>query len=1086
MPPLPPKEKWVSQDDIRLKLNTVAQRIARHSASESSASEPNSAQNTPEKPGQKRKGVVTKKVKSSKVKRILACGNRESASSVPSPTKRKTGGVDLEIDLHESTLNLSPEFTTPLNSGDEGNLSHTESLAKQTDDLIKDIGELSNDPFPPEVTTRGRLSSSNVLSTKIDHQVADPVQGTSTQAKSALSVPSTKVSSVPTVDKTKTQVLRPSQFNPSSSSRSSKDSCAQPRGDTSTALNAPVLSTQRPRSASSSTLEREGQLSLRGQRAQIRDQRYINPVVSTAGTKEKTQSTQSVSKPQSTQSTAGSVAQSVVTAGHAATTVALVSSRPTVLDTQPAAVNIALPHAQTEQGLELEGTVEPTNITNPSQEPPPSTNTMADDKIADALEIVQTAQMWAEDEFTQQRDIDRVKSSKIAELKLTKATEHFNGVIKAIAALTRYKATQEQKEEAQQIRKILKTTKDILEDLYNDLLEREKTTAGKKETGDGGFDRSTSKSGESSPVPPDGFTSSPNPHTTGSARPTHIDTSMPPPGTGVPPTGPSTAPPTGLGAPTAAATDHTATGLTMEQICFIKKVNQSGVDYNDIKDELAEICAMDINKDYDYGVQINRFTAIRPLFDSFNKEIKKLSDEGCKLNDNRVYSLYHNQEALDQSYRLTKKIVQASAEARQIPWHRPQAGFGAKDVTLPSFNPTAKGSMDYYTFRTEFEKYVERHGQGIDHVLELMRTACKGTAKQIAFADDDIDRIWEQLKRNWGDSNQLFHDRVEELAKSGPCPTNALAKRDWVLEVNRKYSELIKLCDEHDLVGELHHCDAVDTTCQQLLKHASQDFHKELVKAANRTGTISREEKFNGFMDFMKRYAGATSAELTLANMSLRSRPQAQPAKQNVVQPTGRKFHQAVSPTMTASRSRSRSSSPLPIMTAPQSAPTAHAAVTVAPASKQQQKPAPKTVKAKGSPPREVQCNDCGANHTHLLYCKEYQKRSTEDRAKMCSARKVCFRCLRMDSEVDFKNRAKWAADHNPQCMTKFACVETYCGQKPFDRQKHITLCKAHAKDNQKRDDDLVKSLDKLKINSNLHFLFNAVFSTPITTAMAS
>ena len=64
-------------------------------------------------------------------------------------------------------------------------------------------------------------------------------------------------------------------------------------------------------------------------------------------------------------------------------------------------------------------------------------------------------------------------------------------------------------------------------------------------------------------------------------------------------------------------------------------------------------------------------------------------------------------------------------------------------------------------------------------------------------------------------------------------------------------------------------------------------------------------------------------------------------------------------------------------------------------------------------------CKLCNTKHTHVFYCEKYFGASIlSNRIDMANKVRACFRCLRMDSEVDVKDREGLEMRHSPQCQS--------------------------------------------------------------------
>ena len=85
-----------------------------------------------------------------------------------------------------------------------------------------------------------------------------------------------------------------------------------------------------------------------------------------------------------------------------------------------------------------------------------------------------------------------------------------------------------------------------------------------------------------------------------------------------------------------------------------------------------------------------------------------------------------------------------------------------------------------------------------------------------------------------------------------------------------------------------------------------------------------------------------------------------------------------------------------------------------------------------------------------------------KDRHKICKSAKVCFQCLRLDSEVDLSDVKTWRSNHQNACDSSWLCKEDGCHQKPPHRQYNILLCTQHIQQNKQREGDIITDF-KLK-----------------------
>ena len=122
--------------------------------------------------------------------------------------------------------------------------------------------------------------------------------------------------------------------------------------------------------------------------------------------------------------------------------------------------------------------------------------------------------------------------------------------------------------------------------------------------------------------------------------------------------------------------------------------------------------------------------------------------------------------------------------------------------------------------------------------------------------------------------------------------------------------------------------------------------------------------------------------------------------------------------------------------------------------------------------PKSVKCSLCSGTHTHAYYCDVFQKARIVERFKLLTQIKTCYRCLRLDSEIDLINREQWWSRHEVNCKTDFYCKEGLCGSRTPNKQLHMLMCKFHVKLNEKNEDDFKKTLDKKLVQPGVKFFF--------------
>ena len=88
---------------------------------------------------------------------------------------------------------------------------------------------------------------------------------------------------------------------------------------------------------------------------------------------------------------------------------------------------------------------------------------------------------------------------------------------------------------------------------------------------------------------------------------------------------------------------------------------------------------------------------------------------------------------------------------------------------------------------------------------------------------------------------------------------------------------------------------------------------------------------------------------------------------------------------------------------------------------------AAKATKHIATAPAERTCIDCKQKHTHLYRCEKFQAVAVGDRYIHCIRARVCFSCLRMDSDVKQKDMTQWCDDYQVDCNLEWVCAEDCC-----------------------------------------------------------
>ena len=396
------------------------------------------------------------------------------------------------------------------------------------------------------------------------------------------------------------------------------------------------------------------------------------------------------------------------------------------------------------------------------------------------------------------------------------------------------------------------------------------------------------------------------------------------------------------------------------------------------------------------------------------------------------------------------------------------------DLVNPTFNGVlTSSSLDLYTFWTEFREYSDaKNLSNEDRVILLKKVSLTGSPKALVEHEDSLDMIWDILKASYGDPMELLHAKASELKKAGKCEGNFTKRREWLIEVHAKLTRLHNIAKEHNkesdlyfspIIGELK--DLMPNFMVKDLRDSIKDWEEE-----NKI-EINREQMFSQFLKFLQvtateetfnmRFQSLTVGSDKTISAAKPSKPAA-PSKQPARQPPAKTYQAAPQqsssqrPNNKPPQNQSKNWKPKQGQSAPKGAPRV----------------APTAVPGPYEEPKAINCVLCDRDHTHLFDCNNFQKKNHQARVTLAGWLRICHRCLRLDSRVNFGDKKGWWIKHKNNCVTDFSCALGKCDDKEISRQKHIVMCQYHCRDNEQRLADFITTLDQTTVVPNLKFFF--------------
>ena len=123
-------------------------------------------------------------------------------------------------------------------------------------------------------------------------------------------------------------------------------------------------------------------------------------------------------------------------------------------------------------------------------------------------------------------------------------------------------------------------------------------------------------------------------------------------------------------------------------------------------------------------------------------------------------------------------------------------------LEVPKFEGYSS-SLDFYTFKSEFEKLISPQIQTKFLPDYLKSNYLKGQAYEITKEIHHIDLIWERLKCSFGNVDILLNNKLHEVTKYGPLwkIKNDEKLVQILTKIINGMKELVSLAEKHNIEG---------------------------------------------------------------------------------------------------------------------------------------------------------------------------------------------------------------------------------------------------------------------------------------------
>ena len=488
--------------------------------------------------------------------------------------------------------------------------------------------------------------------------------------------------------------------------------------------------------------------------------------------------------------------------------------------------------------------------------------------------------------------------------------------------------------------------------------------------------------------------------------------------------------------------DKTAEAVTRIKVDFVNNNKDKVVgDVEKLVGELRFLAATKPSTDFQYHGLYERYTNLTKRTENVQKDAKALYKDAvdCGL-ENPARELERYMRDLKDSHSEADIMVHDTKEVFGI---RGNSAHKLVDIKPPEFKGEATEKLDYFSFKVEFDKYISTKNVSTQEKLRVLQQTClQGRAQDICQDLDTVESIWERLKQSYGNPKIIFNSRIEEIRKVSGCRGSHANKRDWGIVVVSKLRYLQKIAVLHNIENDLYYSPIIDEIRMSLPPRAHIDFKKQL-EEVNEFGNVPKNVFFEKLLGFLDTFISSETFD-----MSLEYPETSKPKNDSNPKPAKKAYSASTEVLSNGTEPPEKGYKPKFAKTSPSIPP---------------------------STPKPTACGHCSQSHSHLFYCETFMAASVKERYILAGKSATCWRCLRLDSKIDFNDRINWFRNHWNDCRTKFTCKSGNCAEKKANRQLHMTMCEWHIKKNKDTEQEFIKTLDQNEIpKSGARFFFNS------------
>ena len=140
-----------------------------------------------------------------------------------------------------------------------------------------------------------------------------------------------------------------------------------------------------------------------------------------------------------------------------------------------------------------------------------------------------------------------------------------------------------------------------------------------------------------------------------------------------------------------------------------------------------------------------------------------------------------------------------------------------------------EGNLDFYTFKTQFQKLIEPRHQKPFLADVLKRNHLAGPALKLVEKENDYKKIWDRLKESYGYTCLMLHSKLGVLDKIGGLSSIKGDEKivTALASLTNAMSDLSSLAEKHDLEGQLYEGGALEKVLHLIGRERQRRFRKE-------------------------------------------------------------------------------------------------------------------------------------------------------------------------------------------------------------------------------------------------------------------